>query len=34
MPISIRLAGPADAPVIVEFNRLLALETESKVLDV
>ena len=29
----IRLASPADLPVIVEFNRLLALETESKVLD-
>jgi GNAT superfamily N-acetyltransferase len=34
MPISIRPADPADAPVIVEFNRLLALETEGKVLDI
>jgi GNAT superfamily N-acetyltransferase len=32
MPL-IRDARPADAPVIVEFNRCLALETEGKVLD-
>jgi GNAT superfamily N-acetyltransferase len=29
----IRDARPADAPVIVEFNQSLALETEGKVLD-
>ena len=29
----IRDAVPADRPVIVEFNRLLAVETEHKVLD-
>jgi GNAT superfamily N-acetyltransferase len=29
----IRDASPVDAPVIVEFNRRLALETEGKVLD-
>ncbi len=29
----VRPAVPADLPLIVEFNRLLALETESKVLD-
>ncbi len=34
MPISIRLAGSADTAVIVEFNRLLALETEGKVLEI
>jgi GNAT superfamily N-acetyltransferase len=33
MPLSIRRGGPADAPVIVEFNRLLAQETEGKTLD-
>jgi GNAT superfamily N-acetyltransferase len=31
--LSIRDAVPGDLPAIVEFNRLLALETESKVLD-
>ncbi len=34
MPLSIRQAGPADAAVIVEFNRLLAEESEGKALDV
>jgi len=29
----IRDAVPADRPAIVEFNRLLAVETEHKVLD-
>ena len=33
MPLTIRPATPADAPLIVEFNRLMALETESKTLD-
>jgi GNAT superfamily N-acetyltransferase len=33
MPLTIRPAVPADAPTVVEFNRLLALETENKVLD-
>ena len=33
MPLSIRRATPADAPVIVEFNRLLAEESEGKNLD-
>src|ERR1700741_4839276 len=33
MPWTIRQAGPADAPVIVEFNRRLAEETEGKSLD-
>ncbi len=32
MPFTIRQAGPADAPVITEFNRLLALESEGKTL--
>ena len=32
-PHRIRTACSADLPVIVEFNRLLALETEAKVLD-
>jgi GNAT superfamily N-acetyltransferase len=31
--VLIRDAGLADAPMIVEFSRLLALETEGKVLD-
>jgi GNAT superfamily N-acetyltransferase len=31
--LSIRPALPGDLPTIVEFNRLLALETESKTLD-
>ena len=34
MPISIRQAVAADAAVIVEFNRLLAEESEGKMLDV
>jgi ribosomal protein S18 acetylase RimI-like enzyme len=33
MPLCIRQAGPADATVVVEFNRLLAEESEGKVLD-
>ena len=33
VPLLIREAGPSDLPAIVEFNRLLALETEAKVLD-
>ena len=33
MPWTIRQAGPADAPAIVQFNRLLASETEDKTLD-
>jgi GNAT superfamily N-acetyltransferase len=33
MPLLIRRAVPADAAVIVEFNRLLALESENKTLD-
>jgi ribosomal protein S18 acetylase RimI-like enzyme len=33
MPLSIRRAAPADAPVIIEFNRLLAQESEGKTLD-
>ena len=33
MPLSIRRAVPTDAPVIAEFNRLLALESEAKTLD-
>ena|SRR5579862_7273295 len=33
MPLTIRLAALADAPVIVEFNRLLAEESEGKILD-
>jgi len=34
MPISIRQAVPTDAVVVVEFNRLLAEESEGKRLDV
>ena len=34
MPISIRQAVPADAAIVVEFNRLLAEESEGKTLDV
>lgn len=34
MTLSIRRAGPADAAVVAEFNRLLALESEGKTLDV
>ena len=33
MPLCIRQAGPADAAVVVEFNRLLAEESEGKSLD-
>jgi ribosomal protein S18 acetylase RimI-like enzyme len=33
MPLAVRRATPADAPVVVEFNRLLAEETEGKALD-
>jgi ribosomal protein S18 acetylase RimI-like enzyme len=33
MPLSIRRAGSADAPLIVEFNCLLAEESEGKTLD-
>jgi GNAT superfamily N-acetyltransferase len=34
MAFTIRQATPADVPIIVEFNRRLAEETESKILDV
>jgi GNAT superfamily N-acetyltransferase len=34
MPWAVRQATPADAPVVVEFNRLLAEESEGKTLDV
>jgi GNAT superfamily N-acetyltransferase len=33
MPLTIRRAAPADVPVIVEYNRRLARETEAKELD-
>jgi GNAT superfamily N-acetyltransferase len=33
MPLAVRRATPADAVVIVEFNRLLAEESEGKTLD-
>ena len=33
MQWTIRQAGPADAPIIVEYNRRLAQETEGKSLD-
>ena len=33
MPLSIRLATLPDAPVVAEFNRLLATETEGKTLE-
>jgi ribosomal protein S18 acetylase RimI-like enzyme len=33
MPWTIRAARPADAPVVIEFNRLLASESEGKDLD-
>jgi GNAT superfamily N-acetyltransferase len=33
MPLSIRRAGPADAAIVTEFNRLLAAESEGKTLD-
>jgi ribosomal protein S18 acetylase RimI-like enzyme len=34
MPLTLRSATAADAPLIVEFNRRLALESEDKTLDV
>jgi GNAT superfamily N-acetyltransferase len=33
MPLTIRRATPADAGIVTEFNRLLALESEGKTLD-
>src|SRR5262245_21492721 len=33
MPFVVRSATPADAPAIIEFNRLLASETENLTLD-
>jgi GNAT superfamily N-acetyltransferase len=33
MPLTVRRATPADAPTIVEFNRLLAEESEGQHLD-
>jgi GNAT superfamily N-acetyltransferase len=33
MPLTIRQALPADAAVVIEFNRLLAQESEGKTLD-
>lgn len=33
MALQIRRAGPADTETVVEFNRLLALESEGKTLD-
>jgi hypothetical protein len=33
MPLSVRRAGPADAPAIIEFNCRLAQESEGKTLD-
>ncbi len=33
MPFIVRTATPADAPTIIEYNRLLAFETENLVLD-
>ncbi|MCI0462680.1 MAG: GNAT family N-acetyltransferase [Gemmataceae bacterium] len=33
MPLTIRRASVSDAPVVVEFNRLLARESEGKALD-
>jgi ribosomal protein S18 acetylase RimI-like enzyme len=33
MSLSIRQAVPADAAIVAEFNRLLALESENKTLD-
>jgi len=33
MSITLRPARPSDAPTIVDFNRLLALESEGKALD-
>src|SRR5262245_46547470 len=34
MPPTVRRAEPSDAAAITEFNRLMALETEGKALDV
>jgi len=34
MPLAIRRATPADVSTVVEFNRLLAQESEGKTLDV
>src|SRR5438128_1422996 len=33
MSVTIRRATPADAAIVAEFNRLLALESEGKTLD-
>lgn len=33
MTVTVRRATPADAPTVVEFNRLLALESEGKTLN-
>ncbi|HKB01256.1 MAG TPA: GNAT family N-acetyltransferase [Gemmataceae bacterium] len=33
MPLAIRRADPRDTAVVAEFNRLLASETEGKILD-
>jgi len=33
MPWTVRVATPADAPVVADFNRLLAEESEGKSLD-
>ena len=33
MPIRVREASLADADIVIEFNRLLALESEGKALD-
>jgi len=33
MPLTIRQAVPADAAIVIEFNRLLAEESEGKTLD-
>jgi ribosomal protein S18 acetylase RimI-like enzyme len=33
MPLTVRRAIADDAPIVIEFNRLLALESEGKVLD-
>jgi len=33
MPLTVRTATPADVPVIVDYNRRLATETEHKTLD-
>ena len=31
--IKVRLAGPADVPLLTQFNRQMAMETEQKELD-